>query len=60
MVSLNFVLAFLQTIGRVGTVLGQQFSGDVVVSFDGRPYAFNPQCLTPAPEATVDFDPKGD
>lgn len=46
------------TIGRVGAVIGQQYSGDVVVSFDSKPYAFNPQCLIPAPEESVDFDPK--
>ena len=30
----------------------------MVVSFDSKPYAFNPQCLIPAPEESVDFDPK--
>ena len=50
----------LQTIGRVGVVVGQQFSGDVVISVDGKPYAFNPQCLILAPEESVTLDLKSE
>ena len=48
-----------QTIGQLGVALGQNYSGDVVVSVNKTMYIFNYKCLIRAPEEKVEVNIEG-
>ena len=48
-----------QTIGRLGVALGQNSSGDVVVSIDKTMYIFNHKCLVRTPDEKVEVNIDG-
>ena len=48
-----------QTIGQLGVALGQNYSGDVVVSIDKTLYIFNHKCLVKAPDEKIEVNIEG-
>ena len=52
-------LCFSQTIGQLGVALGQNYSGDVVVSIDKVLYIFNYKCLVRTPDEKIEINIEG-
>ena len=50
---------FSQTIGQLGVALGQNSSGDVIVSIDKTLYIFNHKCLVRTPDEKVEVNVEG-
>ena len=50
---------FSQTIGQLGVALGQNYSGDVIVSINKTLYIFNNKCLVRTPDEKIEVNIEG-